>query len=80
MLKVSRINAYYGTVQALRDISFEVKENKITVKGADKALVGEIAAKIRGFKPADPYKAKGFKYENEVIKRKAGKAAKVGAG
>jgi large subunit ribosomal protein L6 len=67
-------------IKPLAGISFEVKENKITVKGADKALVGEIAAKIRGFKPADPYKAKGFKYENEVIKRKAGKAAKVGAG
>ncbi|OGD09272.1 50S ribosomal protein L6 [Candidatus Amesbacteria bacterium RIFOXYB1_FULL_44_23] len=66
-------------IKPLTGISFEVKENKITVKGADKVLVGEVAARIRGLKPADPYKAKGFKYENEVIKRKAGKAAKVGA-
>ncbi len=61
-------------------ISFEVKDNKITIKGADKGLVGEIAAKIRALRPADPYKAKGFKYENEVIIKKAGKAAKAGAG
>lgn len=60
-------------------IKFDVKENKISVTGIDKALVGEIAAKIRGLKPADPYKAKGFKYENEVIRRKAGKAAKSAA-
>jgi large subunit ribosomal protein L6 len=66
-------------VKPIDGISYEVKENKIVVKGADKAMVGEVAARIRGFKPADPYKAKGFKYENEVIKKKAGKAAKVGA-
>lgn len=59
-------------------ISFQVVENKITVLGADKTLVGEIAAKIRGKRPADPYKAKGLKYEGEVIRRKAGKAAKAG--
>jgi large subunit ribosomal protein L6 len=40
--------------------------------------VGEIAAKIRSKRPADPYKAKGLKYEGEVIRRKAGKAAKAG--
>ncbi len=67
------------TIKAPEGISFEVKETKITVRGADKSLVGEIAAKIRALKPADPYKAKGFKYDNEVIVRKAGKAAKAGA-
>ncbi|MEK7154579.1 MAG: 50S ribosomal protein L6 [Patescibacteria group bacterium] len=61
-------------------VTFVVVENKITVSGTDKALVGEMAARIRGLKPADPYKAKGLKYEGEVIKRKAGKAAKAGAG
>jgi large subunit ribosomal protein L6 len=59
-------------------ITFQVVENKITVSGPDKALVGEIAAKIRSKRPADPYKAKGLKYEGEVIRRKAGKAAKAG--
>jgi large subunit ribosomal protein L6 len=65
-------------IKAPTGISFEVKENKITIKGADKAIVGEIAAKIRSLKPADPYKAKGFKYEGEKLIRKAGKAAKAG--
>ncbi len=59
-------------------ITFQVVENKITVSGPDKTLVGEIAAKIRSKRPADPYKAKGLKYEGEVIRRKAGKAAKAG--
>lgn len=59
-------------------IAFEAKDNKITVRGSDKALVGLLSAKIRGFRPADPYKAKGLKYEGEVIIKKAGKAAKAG--
>jgi large subunit ribosomal protein L6 len=65
-------------IPAPEGIVFEAKDNKITVRGADKGAVGEMAAKIRGLKPADPYKAKGFKYEGEVIVRKAGKAAKAG--
>ena len=67
------------TVKAPAGISFEVKEAKITVKGSDKVLVGEIAAKIRALKPVDPYKLKGFKYEGERVIKKAGKAAKAGA-
>jgi large subunit ribosomal protein L6 len=66
------------TVLAPEGIDFEVRENKITVRGRDKVLVGQLAAKIRHFRPADPYKAKGLKYEGEVIIRKAGKAAKAG--
>ena len=66
-------------VSAPPGITFEVKENRITISGADKRLVGEIAAKVRKLKPADPYKAKGFKYEGEIIMRKAGKAAKTTA-
>lgn len=64
-------------VKAPNGISFEAVENKITVKGIDKALVGETAAQIRKLRPADPYKAKGFKYEGEIVRRKAGKAAKA---
>jgi large subunit ribosomal protein L6 len=64
-------------IKAPSGINFEVKENKITIKGADKEMVGEIAAKIRGLKPADPYKLKGFKYEGEVIIKKVGKAVKA---
>ncbi len=66
------------SVQAPEGIRFEVKENKITVLGTDKVQVGQTAAKIRALRPADPYKAKGFKYDDEVIVRKAGKAAKAG--
>lgn len=66
-------------IKAPAGINFEVKENKITIRGADKALVGETAAKIRGLKPADPYKLKGFKYEGEIVIKKVGKAVKAAA-
>jgi large subunit ribosomal protein L6 len=48
---------------------------KLTVRGADKAQVGQVAADIRGFRPPEPYKGKGVRYEGEVVKRKAGKSA-----
>jgi large subunit ribosomal protein L6 len=47
----------------------------ITISGIDKQLVGQIASKIRSFRPPEPYKGKGVKYEGEYIRRKAGKAA-----
>jgi large subunit ribosomal protein L6 len=47
----------------------------ITISGIDKALVGQVAAKIRSFRPPEPYKGKGVKYEGEYVRRKAGKAA-----
>ena len=47
----------------------------ITISGADKALVGEVASKVRGFRPPEPYQGKGIKYTNEHIIRKQGKAA-----
>ncbi len=52
---------------------------KVRVAGADKEVVGEVAAKIRQLRVPDPYKAKGVKYAGEYIRRKAGKAGKVGA-
>ena len=48
---------------------------KVTISGPDKCLVGQVAANIRGFRPPEPYKGKGVKYEGEYIRRKAGKAA-----
>ncbi len=48
---------------------------RLVVSGADKCLVGQVAAEIRGFRPPEPYKGKGVKYEGEYIRRKAGKAA-----
>jgi large subunit ribosomal protein L6 len=54
------------------------KQTSITVKGADKQLVGKVAADIRAFRKPEPYKGKGIKYSDEVIRRKAGKAGKAG--
>ena len=50
-------------------------QTNITISGIDKQLVGQVAAKIRSFRPPEPYKGKGVKYEGEFIRRKAGKAA-----
>jgi len=47
----------------------------ITVTGVDKEIVGQVAAKIRSFRPPEPYKGKGIKYKDEYIRRKAGKTA-----
>jgi large subunit ribosomal protein L6 len=49
--------------------------NKIEVSGMDKVLVGEAAAKIRSYRPPEPYKGKGIRYEGEQVRRKAGKTA-----
>jgi large subunit ribosomal protein L6 len=58
-----------------KGITAEVeKQTKITIKGVDKQLVGETAAKIRAKKPPEPYQGKGIKYSTEVIKRKEGKS------
>jgi large subunit ribosomal protein L6 len=56
-------------------IKFEVKGNQITVSGIDKQLVGQIAAKVRGFRPPEPYKGKGIRYNGEYVRRKAGKTS-----
>jgi large subunit ribosomal protein L6 len=47
---------------------------QILIDGSDKALVGQVAAELRGLRPPEPYKGKGIKYAGEVIRRKAGKA------
>jgi large subunit ribosomal protein L6 len=47
---------------------------QIIVKGINKQLVGQIASKIRSFRPPEPYKGKGIRYQNEYLRRKAGKA------
>jgi len=54
-------------------------QTNITISGSDKQLVGLTAAKIRSFRPPEPYKGKGIKYEGEYIRRKAGKAAATAA-
>lgn len=62
-------------------ISFDVPRGgrTVTVQGTDKELVGEIAARIRRQRPPEPYKGKGVRYEGEYVRRKAGKAGRVGA-
>jgi len=62
-------------IKAPKDIKFSVEKNVITVSGADKELVGLIAAKIRKAKPAEPYKGKGIRYQGEIVRRKVGKRA-----
>lgn len=55
-------------------IRIEVKDQtQLTVSGSDKQLVGAVAAKVRSFRPPEPYKGKGVKYAEERIRRKAGK-------
>ncbi len=58
------------------DITIDVPNpNSVIVNGINKELVGLVASKIRSFRKPEPYKGKGIKYENEVVRRKAGKTA-----
>ncbi len=69
-------------IQPLPGISFVVDKSgrEITVQGIDKELVGEMAARIRRVHPPEPYKGKGIRYAGEQIRRKQGKAGKIGKG
>ena len=65
--------------ESLSGIDFEVPNaTTIIVKGIDKQLVGQVAAKIRDLRKPEPYKGKGVKYSDEIIRRKAGKTVGVG--
>ena len=57
------------------DIAVDAKTGHITITGVDKQKVGQTAAEIRSLREPDPYKGKGIKYSDEIIRRKAGKAA-----
>ena len=60
-------------------ITFEVENpTRLAVVGIDKELVGQIAAKVRATRKPEPYKGKGVRYSGEYIRRKAGKAGKIG--
>ncbi|MBQ8183062.1 MAG: 50S ribosomal protein L6 [Clostridia bacterium] len=66
-------------VPEVEGISIEVPSpNKIIISGPDKQKVGQFAAEVRGHRPPEPYKGKGIKYVDEVIRRKEGKAGKGG--
>lgn len=73
---------YSHTIEfmAPEGITFEVPRGgrSISVQGIDKEMVGEIAARIRRQRPPEPYKGKGVRYAGEYVRRKAGKAGKVG--
>lgn len=58
-----------------KGISIVIEKGNMTISGIDKDLVGEFSAKIRDLKKPEPYKGKGFRYDNEVIRRKQGKKA-----
>lgn len=61
-------------VTAPKGITFNIEgQNRIIIKGFDKQLVGQIAAEIRSIRKPEPYKGKGIRYSNEVIRRKVGK-------
>ena len=64
-------------VEDTEDIKIEVPDpNKIIISGIDKQKVGQFAAEVREKRPPEPYKGKGIKYADEVIRRKEGKAGK----
>jgi large subunit ribosomal protein L6 len=65
--------------EPLEQLSYEVLDRgkTIVVTGANKEMVGEISARIRKTRPPEPYKGKGIRYEDERVRRKAGKAGKV---
>ncbi len=59
-------------------ISFLVEGPRVSIQGIDKERVGQVAANIRKLRPPEPYKGKGIRYTGERVRRKAGKAGKVG--
>lgn len=69
-------------VEAPQGVSFAVDRSGriVTISGIDKQVVGQVAADVRAVRKPEPYKGKGIRYSNEVVRRKAGKAGKVGSG
>jgi large subunit ribosomal protein L6 len=67
-------------IEAPEGITFKVEKSFITVEGNNKETVGQVSADIRSTRPPEPYKGKGIKYVGEIIRRKAGKAAKTAGG
>lgn len=66
-------------INSQEGISFKVEKSVITIDGINKETVGAVADKVRSVRPPEPYKGKGIKYFGEVVRRKAGKAAKTAA-
>ena len=75
---ISLLLGYSHPIVLIPPENIEIKiqgTNKMTVSGIDKQLVGQVAAKIRSFRPPEPYKGKGIRYAGEHVRRKAGKTA-----
>lgn len=64
-------------LRIMPNIEIKVVKNEIVVAGIDKEAIGEMAARIRAVKKPEPYKGKGIQYKDEIVRRKAGKAAKT---
>ncbi|GAB4463605.1 MAG: 50S ribosomal protein L6 [Armatimonadaceae bacterium] len=86
--KTLQLNVGYShpvQIEPRDGVSFKVEQDQsrmpvITVEGIDKEVVGQMAAEVRSVRPPEPYKGKGIRYNNEVIRRKVGKSGKAGAG
>jgi large subunit ribosomal protein L6 len=61
-------------------VTAKVDKNKVILTSADRDILGQTAAKVRELRPPEPYKGKGVKYAEEVIKKKVGKAGATGSG
>ncbi len=78
-LQLSLGYSHHVDIEPPEGITFEVETPiKLAVVGIDKELVGQVAAKVRASRKPEPYKGKGVRYAGEVIRRKAGKAGKIG--
>ena len=65
-------------IDAPEGITFESPQlTRIVIKGIDKQQVGQVAAEIRRIRPPEPYKGKGIRYNDEKVRRKAGKAGRI---
>lgn len=69
-----------GVETSTPNVDNQHRTARLTITGINKEIVGQVAAKIRALKKPEPYKGKGFRYEGEMIRRKAGKAGKAGKG
>ena len=71
---MKKFSSSFVIIKQPESITFNVKGNTIIVSGIDKQKVGQFASNIRRLRPPEPYKGKGVKYADEIIRRKAGKA------
>ncbi len=78
MLQLGFSHPVYVTPPDGIQFDVEARTKVITVRGIDKEVVGQVSAEIRAWRPPEPYKGKGIRYVGEYVRRKAGKAGKIG--